>query len=528
MIMEMIEKTSVILLLAVASMGAATVQASPQRPGMQAAPVTNVTVDGNEAMFTTMCALYASGYEADVSADNWSPYRARIRERARSQQGPAVEAVREFYRQHQLRDPAAMLSRYVWFGLVSGPAPKFQLVLRRDQLPPEVLSLEGFSEILSNYYTEQKIGALWREVQPVYLREIERLHDSVSQIVLVATAYLREVLNVSDERTFTVIVEPLVGRITNVRNYGDHYAIILSGSDQIPTDVVRHAFLHFLLDPLPLQYTHVVVVKRPVFEAAAKAPRLPADLKDDYLSWFGECTVRAVELKLKKLSPGQRDLALNADDADGFAMVRPIFNALVNYEKSEPSMKIYYPDMVRGIDVKVEQARAAGITFAPAESQEQASELSTEEVARRRSATPTTVPNDQEAIAALTEGERRISERNPRAAEASFKAVLVKYPDQLRAWYGLGLVALLDNDVAHAKEVFGRLTSGEHSATEDPLVMAWSHIWLGRIYEDAGQMEIAKSEFEAGLGVQGAPAQAQQAAQKGLGELESKKPSARP
>ena len=521
-------RTSVILLLAVAGVGGAAAHAAPQRPGLQAAPVTNATVDGNEAMFTTMCALYASGFEGDISADNWSTYRARIRERARKQQGPAVEAMREFYRQHELRDPAAMLSRYVWFGLVSGPAPKFQLVLRRDQLPPEVLSLEGFSEILSNYYTEQKIGALWRDVQPVYLREIERLHDSVAQIVLVATTYLREVLNPSEDRTFTVIVEPLVGRITNVRNYGDHYAIILSGSEQIPTDVVRHAFLHFLLDPLPLQYPHVVVVKRPVFEVAAKAPRLPADLKDDYLSWFGECTVRAVELKLKRLSPGERDLALNANDAHGYAMVRPIFNALVNYEKSEPGMKIYFPELVRGIDVKTEQVRVAGIAFALAESHEQTSELSSEEVARRRSATPTTVPNDQEAIAELTEGERRIAERNPRAAEASFRAVLVKYPDQLRAWFGLGMVALLDNDGAHAKEVFGRLTTGDYAATEDPMVMAWSHIWLGRIYEDEGLMERAKSEYEAGLGVQGAPAQAQQAAQKGLGELEGRKPSARP
>ena len=40
---------------------------------------TTVTVDGSEAMFTTMCALYASGYEGDVSADNWTAFRARIR-----------------------------------------------------------------------------------------------------------------------------------------------------------------------------------------------------------------------------------------------------------------------------------------------------------------------------------------------------------------------------------------------------------------------------------------------------------------
>ena len=105
-----------------------------------------------------MMALYASGYEADISADTWSTFRAQMREQAKEQKGPAVDAVREFYQQHKLKDAGAMLSRYVWFGLVSGPAPKFQPVLRRDELPPEVLELEGFSEILSSYYTEQNIG----------------------------------------------------------------------------------------------------------------------------------------------------------------------------------------------------------------------------------------------------------------------------------------------------------------------------------------------------------------------------------
>ncbi len=144
-------------------------------------------------MFTTMCALYASGFEGDVNEDHWSTFRAQMRQKMLQQEGPAVEAVIEFFHRHQLRDPGATLSRFVWFGLVSGSAPKFQPVLRRDELPPEVLELEGFSEILSSYYTEQKIGQLWRQVQPVYNRDIEQLHDSISQIVLVATVYLREI-----------------------------------------------------------------------------------------------------------------------------------------------------------------------------------------------------------------------------------------------------------------------------------------------------------------------------------------------
>ncbi len=503
-------------------------QAPAPRPRARTAPQSTVSVDGSEAMFTTICALLAAGFESNVSSDNWTAFRAQMRERLRQQQGPAVEAVREFYRQHELRDPGATLSRYLWFGLVSGPAPGFQPVLRRDELPPEVIALEGFSEILSNYYQEQKIGQLWRQVQPIYNREVERLHDPVAQVVFVASGYLREILEPSGPRTFAIIVEPLVGRITNVRNFGDHYALVLSGGEEIPTDVVRHAFLHFLLDPLPLRYAHVTAVKRPLFEKGAAAPRLAPELKDDYASYFAECTVRAVELKLKRISPGEREAAMSRDDETGYVLVKPLFAALPKFENSEPSMKLFFPDLVRAIDMGAEAKRLAAVKFAPAETAEPEDEAASEEVARRRNAAPTTVPNDVEVIRALTEGERRIAEKNPRAAEASFQKVLTKYPDQARAWYGIGLVALLDHDAARAKQVFGRLTAGEHAAAQDPMVLAWAHVYLARIYDDEGNPEVAKLEYQSVLSVEGGPEQAKQAAQKGLAAFGGDKPTARP
>lgn len=493
----------------------------------KAAPATNISVDGNEAMFATMCALLAAGFESNVSAENWHPLRARLRDQMQHQKGPAVEAVREFYKAHEVRDSGATLSRYIWFGLLSGPAPKFLMTVRRDDMPTEVLALDGFSEILSDYYEEQHIGRLWRDLQPIYTREIEKVHDPVSQIVFVATGYLRQLQDATTPRTFTIVLEPLVGRITNVRNSGEHYSIVLSGSDDIPTDIVRHAFLHFLLDPLPQQYPHVLAVKRQLYEKAAQAPRLAPDLKDDFPSYFAECLVRAVELKLKRSSPGERDAAMDRDDADGYVLVRPIFLGLAKYESSEPSMALYFPDLVRDLNLAAETKRIDTIHFAAA-GRSQDDSTASEAVTRQKVMQPTTVPNDAEAIAALTDGERRIAEKNPRAAEVSFQKVLARYPDQIRAWYGLGLVALLDHDGPRAKEVFGRLTTGGHAATQDPLVLTWSHVYLARIYDDEGQQALAKSEFQAALAVQGGPEQAKQAAQRGLEAVNLEKPVERP
>jgi TolA-binding protein len=543
--MKELRRLIAILGLCVTVAGQAVAQAAPQassQPQAQAPPKAEapavalraqtpppnaVTVDGSEAMFTTMCALLAAGYESNVSSDNWTAFRAQMRERLRQQQGPAVEAVRQFYRQHELRDPGATLSRYLWFGLVSGPAPAFQPLLRRDELPPEVIALLGFSELLSSYYQEQKIGDLWRQVQSIYNREIERLHEPLTQIVFTSTGYLREILDPFGHRKFTIIVEPLVGRITNVRNFGDHYALVLSGGEDVPQEVVRHAFLHFMLDPLPLMYPHVVAVKRPLYETAAKAPRLVSDLKDDFPSYFAECTVRAVELRMKRMSPGEREAALSRNDADGFVLVRPLVIALANFENSEPSMKRFFPDLVRSIDERAESKRLTTVQFAPADAT-QADDAAAEVVAHPKRALPTTVPNDAEVIAALTEGERQIAAKNSRAAEASFKKVLNKYPDQPRAWFGIGVVAYMDHDAARAKQVFGRLTTGEHAAIGDPRVLAWSHVYLARIYDYEGNNSVAKTEYESALVVEGGPEEARQAAQKELAASTNDKQVVRP
>lgn len=490
----------------------------------QSAPLSDVTVNGSEAMFTTMCALLAAGFDSNVSAADWHPMRARLRDQMQQQEGPAVEAVRQFYKEHELPDSGATLSRYIWFGLLSGPAPNFRITLTRDQQPTELLALEGFSEILSNYYKEQKIGRLWKDLQPIYNEEIEKAHDPVSDIVFRTMGYVRQMQNPSAERTFQVILEPLVGRITNVRNSGEHYMIVLSGAENIPVDIVRHAFLHFLLDPLPQQYPHVLAVKRPLYNLAALAPRLSPDLRDDFASYFAECLVRAVELKLKKISPGEQEAAMQRDDVDGYVLVRPIFQGLAKYESSAPSMALYFPDLVRGINVAAESKRIAGIHFVPSNDGETADGASAEHVTPRV-ALPTTVPNDAQAIAELTNGERRIAEKDPKGAQASFEKVLAKYPEQTRAWYGLGLVALLEHDGPRAKQVFGRLTTGEHAATRDPMVLAWSHVYLARIYDDEGHQALAKSEFQAALAVAGGPQRAREAAQKGLEIVNLEKPA---
>ena len=498
--------------------------AKPARKPPQVAPATRITMDGSEQMFATLCALHAAGFEADVSAAALHPMRARLREVLLAQHGAAVDAVRAFYKQHELADPGATLSPYIWFALVTGPPPGFVPALPREEIPPEALALEGFPEILANYYNEQNIGALWRSEQPAYEREIEQLHDPVAQLVLQAKAYVRAIENPADPRTFSIIVEPLVGRRTNLRNYGDHYAIVLSGMGKFPTDQIRHAFLHFLLDPMPESHVELLGPELPLLDVAARAPGLAPELKDDLTGFFTECFVRAAELRLRGLAPSELAAALDENDAEGYVLVRPLVGGLAKYEKSEPSLKDYFPDLVRGIDTKAEQQRLQTVRFA---SPQPASEGEAE-ILRAKRKLPGTLPDDPEALAELTEGERLIAAKQPRGAEHSFHSVLAKYPDQPRARYGLALAALLEGDAAGARQLLGALVEGEHKATGDALVLAWAHVYLGRIDEDNGETAEALNQYRAALAVEGAPEQALAAAKRDLQKAESRAGRAKP
>lgn|GEM_PF-322978 len=507
----------------------------------QYVPASNITIDGNEQLFATLCALHAAGFEAGVNSTGGHPMRAELREMLQHQHGPAVDALRDYYKQHEMGDAGSTLSRYIWFALVAGPAPKFQYVLRRDELPPDVLGIEDFNEILAAYYAEQNIGALWRKLQGIYNQEIARLHEPVTHIVTISTSYLREIIEPASPRTFAVFIEPLVGRKTNVLNFAEHYAIVLGGISDIPTNEIRHAFLHFMLDPMALKYPHVVAVKRPLLDAAARAPSLPAEFKEDFPSFFTECLVRAVEIRLQRLSPGQIAATLDRADASGFVLVRPLLRELARFEKSEPSMTLYFPDLVRGIDAQAESKRLQSVQFAAAESAaKDGSKREGEPVKPKPVAKmPSAVPNDPEVVAALTEGERQISLEHTEQAQAAFEKVLAKYPDQSRAWYGMALVALLEGNGKRAMQLLESLTgsdladprpprdavaANETSAakrgipprSEDPLVLAWSHFYLGRMYDDEGEHQRAVDEYRAAAAIPDAPERARNAAQGAL------------
>jgi len=488
---------------------AVTLQAQDQ----QALPksYSGITVEISPQIFATMCALDAAGFDADESTLAEMPARLALRADLLKMQGPATDAVRQFYRDHAFADPGETLSRYMAFALAVGPPPQFRFLVNQDLLPPDVLSIGGFQQVLADFYREAHLAARWAAIEPEYAPAMVRYGPPVRRLVTITDAYLREVLKPSTGNTFTVYVEPLVGNHTTFRNLGDRYAIVVGTGSQLPLDDIRHAYLHFLLDPMILRNRQLLFGKAALLNIAARAPRLPVEYQTDFTAFTDECLIKAVELRLNNLSPEQLEAAMRDDDQSGFVLVRPFVQQLQKFEKAEPSMSYYFPDLLAGINVDAEEKRLQSVTFA-------ASEVA---AAPKQAAA---VNQSTELQRSLDEGDRQIALQNAPAAAATFEAILQKYPDQPRALYGLAIASVLEGKAQQAKELFEKLVSPAPGTPVsqglaepmDPNVTAWSHVYLGRMDDLQGDRDSALGEYRAALAVDGAPESARVAAQRGV------------
>ncbi len=377
-----------------------------------------ISVQASPQIFATMCALDAAGLDADESTLSEMPARLALRGDLLKMQGTATEALRQFYKDHALESPTETLSRYITFALIAGPPPAFELP-DPEQLPPDVLTIDGFQKVLEDFYQEAHLDLRWAKIEPEYEPAVERYRALVRSTVTVSDAYLREISK-TDTRSFTVYVEPLVGARTNFRNFGNRYAIVVGGDPSARAKAIQHAYLHFMLDGLVLRHRNLLDRKSAVLNVAAAAPRLPIEYRDDFVAFTDECLIKAVELRLRRLTGAPLEAALQDADQSGYVLVRPLVAGLQKFEKAEPAMSYYFPDLITGIDFDAEHKRALGIKFAAAQPNAEADEIHGSESGHAT-----------ELERLLAEGNREIANKDAAAATATFEGALAKISERL-------------------------------------------------------------------------------------------------
>jgi tetratricopeptide (TPR) repeat protein len=462
-------------------------------------------LDGSQTLFTVLAAINAAGYDDNLDSNANSPVRKQVREAIAQKHLNSVEALKKFFADHHKEDPKAELSQYISFALSLQGPPDFQFWMPSQEVPPDVRKLDGLNELIADFYREADIEDLWKQSQPALNRVIASYHSGVVQGVLQANAYLRNPTSGSRGSRFQVYVD-LLGAPNEIqtRSYKSNYYVVVTPSAEPQVDQVRHAYLHFLLDPLSLRYFEQWGRDRSLADYAQSAPALDDAYKNDFMLLATECVIKSVESRLA--SGAKKQELVNQALSQGFVLTPALAEGLAVYEKQPESLRNYFPDLLGGIDLEHEDRRLRKVEFAK------------EEIVHIAKAAPAPpAPVLSASAQSLAEAENSYASRNLIAAREGYQKVLqqpAENPVHARAYYGLARIAALDHDPELAEKLFEKTLE----MSPDDETKSWAYLYLGRLSDAAGEREQAEKHYREALAVHGAPEQVKLAAEKGLGQ----------
>jgi tetratricopeptide (TPR) repeat protein len=468
----------------------------------QTAP--KVSLDTSETLFTVLTAINACGYDSELNASE--PVRAQIRQEVAKATQTFDQAKEEtailcqFYRDHAQSDPSRTLAQYVSLALFLDAPPAFQLKVKEADLPPDALQIAGIVPIIQKFYDVAGLHNIWQRHQDAYSAFTARYHDPLSKVLFDTEVYLKLPSAGYLGHSFTVYLDPMgAPGQTNARNYGaDYYLVISPGpASALKVEQIRHTYLHYLLDPLAMKYPLTMERLKPLLENVKKAP-MEESFKNDMSLLVTESFIRAIEARIslpRNASEAERQAAVQRATEQEYILTPYFYEALLRFEKDPTGLRNAYSDLLANIDVHKEQKRAAQVQFA-AKADPELMHLS-------RPPQPKL----------LVTAEQRLSVGDKDSAQKLAQQALdAKSEDPGRALFILAQVATMNRDMQGARSYFEQALGVAH----EPKVVAWSHIYLGRIFDLQDDRAAALDHYRAALSAGGSLPEAKAAAERGL------------
>ncbi len=464
---------------------------------------TPVSLETSETLFTVLTAINTCGYDQELSAS--VPLRLQIR----SEVGKAVENTSGaqdvinpmclFYRQHQSSEPGQDLSHYVSLALYLGEPPAFTLKVKEAELPPDAEAVAGMVPLMMAFYQKIGLHAIWERHHARYVELTEAYHVPLAKMTFDTEIYLKMPSAGYLGRQFTVYLDAMgAPGQTNARNYGTDYYVVISPTNgtTIKLQQIRHTYLHYLLDPLALKNGGAFGRLEPLLGPVQDAPMDEA-FKSHISLLVTESLIRAIEERLSNnITDAERARNIDADEKEGFVLTLYFYDELIKFDKTSIGMRDAYVDLVGSIEVDKEMKRISKIQFA-------------------READPELLHlSSRGDDHLLLNAERRLAAGDRDTAQKlAQKALDEKVGDSGRALFILAEVATANRDIDGARQYFEQALQTAH----EPKLIAWSHIYLGRIFDLQEDRPAAVVQYRAALDAAGAALpEAKQAAQRGL------------
>jgi hypothetical protein len=462
-----------------------------------------VALDTNETLFTVLTAINTCGYDEELGASH--PLRDQIRSevakkiQASEDAKEATTAMCQFYTEHQNADATRTLTPYVSLALYLTPPPSLVPKVKEADLPPDAASVVGIAPLMLKFYDQAGLHGIWEQHHTAYAALAEQYHAPLSKMLFDTEIYLKLPSSGYLGRGFTVYLDPMgAPSQINARNYGSDYFVVISpGASSAPKiGQIRHTYLHYLLDPLALKYPTQVKRLEPLLETVKTAP-MEESFKTDMSLLLTECLIRAIEIRTQpgKPSEDQRQKTINDSVEQGFILTPYFYDALLKFEKDPVGLKNDYGQLLATIDVRKEEKLAGQVEFATRADPELV-----------RPARPL-------GGKLLSTAEQKLSTGDTETAQKLAQQALDEQSEDAgHALFILARVATMNRDMQGARTYFQKTLEVAH----EPRVVAWSHIYLGRIFDLQEDRAAALDHYRAALNAGSAMPEVKAAAERGL------------
>ncbi|MGC2400809.1 MAG: hypothetical protein WA510_13540 [Acidobacteriaceae bacterium] len=488
----------------------------------------DVSLQNSEALFDIAVALNACGYDEGLAVSD--PLRRQVRDqvnqalRGSPDAQDAQEKICTYIAQHKLSDSGADLAQYISLALFISPPPDLTPSAEGADLPPDASGVENILPLLRRFSESADLHVIWVHFRPEYDRQLNTLHDSLTKMINDTGIYLKTPAGMNNGRRFLVVAEPLLDPSqTNARVYGADYVVVISPvNGVIHMHEVRHAYLHYQVEALLYARASTLDRLLPFLKTVKDAP-LDISYRSDIVALVAECMIRSIEARTMdtgvtiykipadirradlEAATHQHNASVEAAEAvrrravqeamaDGYVLTEYFYDAFAAFERQPQSFKESIGEMVYGMDVSQQLSHAKKVTF----NQQSSSEL---------------VHHTAKELRGLDLAEMKLIKGDAEGAGLlAQQSVNDKSGDQARANFILARVAIMHRDVPAAQREFAETIR----LSNDPRMLAWSHIYLGRIYDIQEERDQAVNEYRAALTVRDGQSDTRVAAEKGL------------
>ena len=511
-----------------------------------------ISLVDSETLFTMAAALNACGYNDGLEESQ--PLRLKIRDEV-DRALAASETARakrddlcRYIAQHKMTGTIKDVTQYISLALYLTPPPALETSVELPEMPPDSTQVVEILPFLRDFAVAVDLHGIWVINHREYDDVVNSLHDALTQMIVSTNFYLKMPASGYDGRRFLVAVEPqLSPRAINARVYGADYYVVVSPSKKPATQEsetaatvlaseirmgdIRHTYLHYLIEPLLYQRATAMDRFLPILKEVREAP-LDYRYRSDIVELTIECLIKAIESRT--LNTGIPDYVAPKDErrsdfatiqternaviarqervriahvrhemAQGYVLTAYFYEQMTNFEKDPASLKDSIGELVYTMDVDHEQHRARDVTF---------DAQADDDVLRRTAPRKLTGLDLAEARLAAGDYATAASLARQSLVMESKSDSVDRVAESGRANFILARVAILTK---HPEDAIAGFQKAAATAKETR-ILAWSHIYLGRIDDLKCRREDAVAEYKAALAVRDGQQDTRIAAERGV------------